>query len=156
MGAAEVVVHEVQGDCGGQVLQLPWERIGQARETAHAHADREVLPLHVGRADVRRVGRAADLLDRDELDGGRAVLGALGLGLRLELLHDHRVVLVRAERVSGGAQVHLVPVRGELHTAGQPAAQVAQDRVGVLCGALADVRGWMNYYGKFYRTEMDG
>ena len=37
VNAGEVLVHEVQCDCGGVVLDFLWERICQARKPAHPH-----------------------------------------------------------------------------------------------------------------------
>ena len=37
------------------------EGVGQPREASHAHPHREVLPLDVAGADVRRIGIARDL-----------------------------------------------------------------------------------------------
>jgi len=51
----EIVVHEVEGDSGGVVLQLLGEGIGQARETSHRHSHGEVLALDIGGRDVFRV-----------------------------------------------------------------------------------------------------
>ena len=36
------------------------KRIGEPREPAHVHPHREVLPLRIGRADVRQIGRTFD------------------------------------------------------------------------------------------------
>ena len=47
MRPSEVVVHEVQRHGSGKVLDLAGERIGEARETPHAHAHGEVLALDV-------------------------------------------------------------------------------------------------------------
>ena len=41
---------------GPQVLPLLRERIRQPREAAHLHSDGEILPLHVRRADLFRIG----------------------------------------------------------------------------------------------------
>ena len=60
MRPREVLVDEVQGDGGGEVLDLLGEGVGESGEAAHAHPHGEVLALYVGRADVARVGVAGD------------------------------------------------------------------------------------------------
>src|ERR1700692_3139267 len=45
VGPREVVVHEVEGHGGSEVLDLAGARIGEARETPHAHPHRQVLTL---------------------------------------------------------------------------------------------------------------
>ena len=52
MWAGEVVAHEMQRDGVHVVLKLLGEPIREAGEAAHGHSHREVLPLHVARADV--------------------------------------------------------------------------------------------------------
>lgn len=47
MKLAEVVVHEVQGDCIGVVLDLLGESVSEPREAAHVHTHCEVLTLDV-------------------------------------------------------------------------------------------------------------
>lgn len=49
MNPGEVVMHEVERDGMGLVLDLLAERIGQPRHPAHAHPHREVLPFHKAR-----------------------------------------------------------------------------------------------------------
>src|SRR5690348_1574263 len=56
MHANKVVVGEMQSARGFQIVQLLAESIRESREAANRHAHREVLPLHMRCADVRRVG----------------------------------------------------------------------------------------------------
>lgn len=56
MNAAEVVVREVQRHGCGVVLDFLGETIGQACEAPNPHSHGEILALHVGRADMFRVG----------------------------------------------------------------------------------------------------
>lgn len=59
MDADKFVMHEVDRDGMGVVLDLLREPVRQAREPAHPHAHREVLALGVGRADVLGIGAAS-------------------------------------------------------------------------------------------------
>ena len=56
MHAAEVVIRKVQRNRLAVVLDLLGEPIRQAREVAHGHSHRQVLPLDVGRGNVRSSG----------------------------------------------------------------------------------------------------
>ena len=58
MNADAVVVHGVDGNRMGVVPDLLAERIGQTREPARPHPQREVAQFRVAGADVRRVGPA--------------------------------------------------------------------------------------------------
>lgn len=55
-----VVEHEVERDRVDVALQLLGKAVGEAGEPAHVHAHREVLALHIARADVLFVGLALD------------------------------------------------------------------------------------------------
>lgn len=104
--------------------------IGKARKPAHVHAHGKILPLHVGRANVR-FGRLA-------FDAGLDGSGALGRAVapceagRVAIqLDEHGVVHVASECALNGVQVRLVAVRGELHPVCQPAPYVLHEVVGV-------------------------
>ena len=60
MNPAKIVVHVMEGNRMLQILQFLAERVRQPRESAHRHSYREVLPLNVGRGNVREVGPAGD------------------------------------------------------------------------------------------------
>jgi len=60
MNPAEVVIGEVQGDCGPMVFELLAEGICEPRQTPDLHSHREVLPFHVRSADLRRLRVSAD------------------------------------------------------------------------------------------------
>ena len=60
MAAAEVVMSEVQRDGRAVVFQLFAKPVRQTGEPAHGHAERQILPLDMGSADLRRVGISAD------------------------------------------------------------------------------------------------
>jgi hypothetical protein len=57
--STEIIVHIVDRNRVPQVLQLLTESVGQARETAHAHSHREVLPFHITGAHMFRDGISA-------------------------------------------------------------------------------------------------
>src|SRR5436190_14671697 len=56
MNTAEVVERKMQSNGSFQVRELLAESIRQARQSAHLHSHGEVLPFHVRRADMGRVG----------------------------------------------------------------------------------------------------
>ena len=56
----EVVIHEVQGHCVPQVVDLLRERVGQPREPAHGHPHREVQPFDVAGRDVLGIRISGD------------------------------------------------------------------------------------------------
>jgi len=58
MDAAEIVVHEVQGDRMFQVVELLAESVPQPGKAPHAHSDCEVLAFHIAGGNVARI-RAA-------------------------------------------------------------------------------------------------
>jgi hypothetical protein len=136
----ENVGHEVQGHGSVEVFQLLAERIGQAREPAHAHPHGEVLPLHVARADLVRVGIAGDdpCLGPDAL--GRAVAAFLGR-VRAVLLDEDGVVNVAAEGALYRFQVGLVAVCSELDPMAEAAAQVVDESCRVGPVPLSDQPG---------------
>ena len=114
MHAAEVVIHEVQGDRCCVVLDLLRERIRQPREPAHVHAHGEILTLHVRRGYVLRV-RVAFYYLRGGTENLRRAVARLGLSLPSVDLRQHCVVHIRAESILDGVQIHMVSVRRELY-----------------------------------------
>src|SRR5437868_6732882 len=59
---AEVVVHEMKGDGGLEVVYFFAEGVGQPGKAPHAHPHSEVVPLYEARGDVTRVRVAGDPL----------------------------------------------------------------------------------------------
>ena len=47
MDSGEIVIHEVQGDLIGVVLDFLREGVGEAGKAAHRHTHREVLAFNV-------------------------------------------------------------------------------------------------------------
>ena len=122
MNPHEVVPAEVERERGLQILQLLAEGVGQPREAAACHADREVLPLHVACRDVVRVRLAIDHgWDRvHDLRWGVAAHAGVDRTEQLDELAE-----VRGIRTPGpldGPDVGHEAVRGELEseTLGQP------------------------------------
>ena len=70
-----IIVHEMQGDRVGQVLNFLRKRIGQPRESSHRHSHREILTYDVLTCSLRL---ADDGLSSVAVALARAVL-ALGL-----------------------------------------------------------------------------
>ena len=60
MDAAKVVVHEIQCDVVGQILNLLAEGVRQPRKSTHRHSHGEVLALDVQSRDVIRIRIACD------------------------------------------------------------------------------------------------
>ena len=73
MVPGEVVVHVMQADRMGQILDLLAERIGQSRKPAHSHPHCEVLTLDIGRTDLRQVGISPANINVDASTDRRAI-----------------------------------------------------------------------------------
>lgn len=97
----EVVERAVQRDRVAVVLDLLAECVCQTGEPAHVHPHREVLPLDVGRADMRRVGTALDAAHVHTGASAGAVAAQRADRLAV-VLDEHGVVDVRAERAFNG------------------------------------------------------
>ena len=59
MNTAEVVIREVQGDSGFQILQLARESVGEPRQSPQLHSHGQILPFHIAGRDVFGIGNAA-------------------------------------------------------------------------------------------------
>ena len=118
MDSAEVVVHVVDRDRGNVIFDLFGECIRQAREAAHLHPHREVLPLDVAGRDVLRIG-IADL---------RFLLAAKALGRRVACLrgglarnastvdlHQYGVIDVTLKRIVDRVQIPAQAVGRQLN-----------------------------------------
>lgn len=75
--AKPVVPDSIDSNHVCMVLELLGKGVRQARKPAHVHPHGQILPLGIGRADMRRIGRAFDRLLLDPGAIGRAV-AALG------------------------------------------------------------------------------
>src|SRR3972149_2793968 len=90
MEPAEIVVREVKRERVLVTLDALRKSVCEPGKASVAHADREVLPLDVRRADVGRVGRATD--DRGfgaaEIPRRVAALSAVAIDLdELRVVH---------------------------------------------------------------------
>lgn len=94
MDAVEIVVHEVQRDRVGVVLHLFGERVSQACEAAHVHPHRQILPFHMGGADLLgfRVSCNDNLLGAGALRGRVANVSGLEAFDFAVHLHQLRIV----------------------------------------------------------------
>src|SRR5436305_326666 len=135
MRASEVVVHEVQGDRMGEVLDFAAEPVGEPREAPHPHPHRQVLALDVAGRDPAGVGVALD----DPPLGPDADRGAVFADLAARvLLLDLSPVHVVPEGRPYRPFVDPVAIGAELDAPLQPARQVGQEDFCVVAGPLAD------------------
>ena len=115
MTAAEVVMGEMQSDGRAMVFQLFTKPVRQTGEPAHGHAERKVLPFHMGSADLRRVGVAADWdhLRTDDF-GGRIPLFAFARGA-IDL-DEFRIIDAHPKTVFHRIRVRAKTIAGKLET----------------------------------------
>ena len=140
MDFAEIVVGEVQRDVVRVHFQFLAEGIREPSESSHVHPHREVLPLHVRRADVSRGRVACDgyALGSGDLRRGVAVRCAAGVDEAPVVLFEHRVIDVDPEGVINGVQIDLQLVRGQMDAVGESGGHVLHEVVGVNGGPVAD------------------
>ena len=62
MPTNEIVEHEIERQRVAVVLDLFRERIGESGKPSHAHAHGQIVAFRIARADVLRIGIAADRL----------------------------------------------------------------------------------------------
>jgi len=86
MNTAEIVMREVQSDCGFQIIQLFRESIGQSGKTPHLHSHNQILPFHVRRADMFLKANA----------------GRKGCGTRCAAVTLDSVTTITAKLLNGG------------------------------------------------------
>jgi hypothetical protein len=126
MHTSEAIVRVEQRDLVHVVLNLFAEAIRQASESAHAHSHREVLSFDVAGANVLWIGIAGDL----NAFGSQTLRGAaafLSLRIIAEDLNQLSKVNSVSKCIGNGGQVHLVPVRGQLDSACQPASNILKE-----------------------------
>jgi hypothetical protein len=71
MNQTKIVRPEVQCHSGFQIGQLAREGQGEAVKSSNLHSQRQILSLHVGRANLAVVGNAKDFRDlRSDTRGG--------------------------------------------------------------------------------------
>lgn len=120
---AEVVVHEVERYRVAVVRDLLGVPIGEAREAAHGHPHREVLPLDKRRADFGHVGVAkAALLLGTHAD----IISLFILAVNLDELGKVRIFESQANRET----VWCVPICGHLDMSREALADIAAEFIG--------------------------
>ncbi len=124
MNADKVVIHHVERDRVGVIFDLLRKGVCQAREAAHVHPHREIVPLDIGRADVRRVGIAFDLFLLRASAFRRAVAALGAFGRRAVNLHKLRIVDIRAECAFNRLKISLVAVARKLNAIGETGAKI--------------------------------
>lgn len=125
--AAEVVVHEEQGNRGRVLLQLLAEGVRQASEAANAHPHGEVRPLHVASRKVLRIGATLNVLGAGACALGGAVPRLWAVRSGAVMLDELREVHALSERILDRRQVHPVAVSGELNSAGDAVGNVLHE-----------------------------
>jgi hypothetical protein len=102
----EIIIREVQSASCFVVVQLLAESVGQAREAADCHANREILPLDVAGGDVARVGATAAYLDYGFYHRRRRVAsGSVVLPVIAVYFYDLRNVCLSCEHILDPATV---------------------------------------------------
>lgn len=129
MNAAEIVVGKMRSYSGSQMRQLLAERIGEARETAHRHSHRQVLPLYERRADVLRIGIAHSDLGYNLRDWAWGVppFGTFELPM-VKQLHKLREVYVQTKAHGNHSGVMIQSIGRELNGRGEAFVQVPKKR----------------------------
>ena len=89
--ADEIVEGEIERQGVDVVLEFLAEGVGEPREPAVLHPDREIGALDVGRGNVARIGIALDGLRRGPDADGGAVAARLDRAIRPVNLLDRRI-----------------------------------------------------------------
>ena len=138
MAAAEVVMGEMQGDSRAVVFQLFTEPVRQTGEPAHGHAERQILAFHMGSADLRRVGIAADWdhLNADDF-GGAVPFLAFARGIKhTQIAHyqgvQRRIIVLQPTGCAANqtAQINRSRATREL---GSPCRRVSASNIDAFC-----------------------
>ena len=133
----KVVIHVVERDGVGVVLDLLAERVREPGEPAHMHPHGEVLALDVGRGDVLRVGATLDL----DLAGSGAFGGAVAARRTRRGavdLHELGKVHISPEGALDGFQIGPVTVACRLHAIGKAGGHVVHEPLGAFAVPAAD------------------
>ena len=138
---AEVVISEVQCTCRFQVVQLFRESIGQSGESADRHSHREVLPFHVARGDVARIGPSVNYLNYRLYHRRRRVAtGSIVLAVVTIQFYHLRKISLTGKHVLDSASVEVESVRSDLEAMifCKSAAKIGQERIRSFDTALAN------------------
>ena len=97
--SGEIVVYGMDRNHCRVILKLLAESIRKARESAHSHPHRQVVPFYIGRAYVLGIGITADNLHVSADALGRTITAHLGIGRCAVYLLQLRVVNIRSEGI---------------------------------------------------------
>jgi len=140
MNAAEIVIREVQGNGRFQMRQLFAKSIREARQSAKLHPHGEVLPLHIGRADMVRVRIARAHLGYNLRDRSVPLIPELAV-VSVELGQLSEVGITR-KRFFHCFAVEDVGVSGQLHAVISDAIpQILHECLRIQGRAFADDKG---------------
>ena len=122
MNAAEIVVHRVEGDRIGMVLNFFGEGVGEPGKAPHSHTHREILAFDEARRNVLRVGVSRYGFHFAACAGRRTVARFLLAGLiRFD---QHSIVNVASERAFHRLQICLVAIGGQLNPMREPRSKI--------------------------------
>ena len=143
MNTAKIVIREVQGDSGFQVIQLLAESVCQPRQSANLHPQREVLPFHQTGRDVLRVRTTPSNLGYNLHDWPWGVpRSAVMLAIIAKQLFQLREIGVSSEAFSNSCGVERIGVCGELNAVSHSLSQIPDERLRVQhCAPPNDVAG---------------
>jgi len=140
MNATEIVIREVQSNCGFQIVQLPREGICQARESAKLHSHREVLPFNEGRADMFgvRIPKSHFGYNLHDSWWGVPRIGAIVLPKIAKQLCELREIHVQTEALHYGFLIEVESICGELHAIRKSLVQIPAEPLRGVHRALAN------------------
>src|SRR5437899_2865176 len=145
--------------CGGslQMRQLFAESVCEPRQSAKLHPHREVLPLHVRRADMVGIGIARADFGYNLHDWA---WGVPRISVRLaplaKQLYDLCEVHIQAETFRNHARIVNQAIRSQLHAIRKATIQVPQKFCRILPRTLADAeRGSVSFRHQWPRKSID-
>ena len=115
MAAAEVVMGEVQGDGRTVIFQLFAKPVRQTGEAPHGHAERQVLPFYVARANFVGVGTSANWDNLRTDDFGRRV-PLFTFARRAIHLNEFGIIDAHPETIFNRIRVRCKTIAGKLET----------------------------------------
>jgi len=123
VNASKIVMHVMQTDRVGVVLNALGECIGQPGEPPHTHPHSEVLPLDIARRDVLqvRVAGAAERLGSLDLRGAIAACRMRDLAIELDQLG---IIDIRAKAGLDCFQIGAMPICRDLDAPSESAGQI--------------------------------
>jgi hypothetical protein len=141
MDTAEVVMHEMQGNCASVVFNLLGERVSKPSETPHFHSHGQVLPFCVARGNMTRVWSAADY-SRAAANAFRRTILCVGLTVTAIQFDQHRVIDVCTERTFHGIYIYAMTVRGKLNAMGHALREIINESASGAYAPRSDTPTW--------------